>query len=82
MTGKSHDKIRGNTQYLLQWTKENHENLEQDFNVGLFKYEAGVLTHLTSMFSPRAVGCPYHLVTVDIKSPDTTGLLAGFLLTG
>jgi len=45
MTGESHELIRGNTQHLLGWTKENHGRLEQNFNLGLFKYEAAVLTH-------------------------------------
>lgn len=80
MIGKSHDLIRGNTQHLLWGTKENHEKLKQGFNLGLFKYEAGVLTYLTSLFSPRAVGYLYHLVIADFKSPHTTGQPAGFLL--
>jgi len=82
MTGESHELIRVNTQHLLGWTKENHGRLEQDLNLGLFKYEAGALTHLTSMFGPRAVGYPYRLVIADFKSPHTTGLTAGFVLKG
>ena len=82
MTGESHELIRGNTQHLLGWTKENHGRLEENFNLGLFKYEAAVLTHYTSMFSPRAVGYPYHLVIADFKFSHTTGLTAGFVLKG
>jgi len=58
---------------------ENHGRLEQDLNLQLFKYEAVVVTHLTSMFSPRAVGYPYRPVIADFKSPHTTGLTAGFV---
>jgi hypothetical protein len=82
MTGESHELITVNTQHSMGSTKKNHGRLEQDLNLGLFKYEAGVLTHLTSMFSPRAVGYPYHLVIVEFKSPHTTGLTAGFVLKG
>jgi hypothetical protein len=82
VTGDSHELIRVNTQHLLGRTKENHGRLEQDLNLGLFKYEAGALTHLTSMFGPRAVGYPYRLVRADFKSPHTTGLTAGFVLKG
>jgi len=66
----------------MGWTKENHGRQEQDLNLGLFKYEAEVLTHSTSMFSPRAVGYPQCLVIVDFKSPHTTGLTDGFVLKG
>jgi len=43
MTGEIHELITVNTQHLMGKTKENHGRLEQDLNLGLFKYEAGVL---------------------------------------
>lgn len=67
---------------MLGWTKKNHGRLEQYLKLGLFKYEAGVLTHFTSMFSPRAVGYPYCMVTADFKFPHITGPRAGFVLKG